>query len=694
MKDAPRDQWHLLQRHLEDSAALAEEFASGFAPGWGRIAGLWHDAGKYQRAFQGRIGADPDAHCDARVDHSTVGALIARNRGAHPLCFLIAGHHGGIANKQELANRMERQSHLLAETRRDGLPRGLEEEILPPIPSWIGTDARKLALWTRFLFSALTDADFLDTERFYKGQLRDLGETMLLEALRDRIDAHLDAISTRATKVNAMRARVLADCRTAAELPPGAFTLTVPTGGGKTLASLCFGLRHAVKHGLRRVIVVIPYTSIIEQTTDTYREVLGEDAVIEHHSNLDPDRETRRNRLASENWDAPLVVTTSVQFFESLYANRPAKCRKLHRIAEAVVILDEVQTFPANLLQPIESALAQLVAHYRTTVVLCTATMPVLLNQLPAPPREIIKDVRGEFASVAGRCEVILPSSAKATTWEVLASELQRHESVLAIVHRRADAEALARILGDDCFHLSARMCGAHRREVLAEVKTRLKSGRPCRLVATQLVEAGVDVDFPEVYRAMGGADSLAQAAGRCNREGSRNRGYLHVFVAPTEPPRGILRTAKETTWVLWNQGRLDLSDADLFQEYFRRLYGMVETDAGVIAAEKELRFRDSADNFRMIDDSGIAVVAPYRGSDERIADVRHNITRLGMRRLQPYLVSLYPQEIDQLNRAGALDPLDDHLFAVSPPFVSLYHPRFGFTWQAHPLAEPRQLII
>ena len=305
-----------------------------------------------------------------------------------------------------------------------------------------------------------------------------------------------------------MRARVLADCRAAAGLAPGAFTLTVPTGGGKTLASLSFALGHAIEHGLRRVIVVIPYTSIIEQTAGTFRNVLGEDAVIEHHSNLDPDTEKYRNRLASENWDAPLVVTTSVQFLESLYANRPSRCRKLHRIAESVVVCDEVQTFPAKLLRPIESALAQLITRYRTTIVLCTATKPAL--RLPEP-REIVTDVPREFASVSGRCDVLLPSSDEPVTWEGLAEELRRHESVLAIVHRRADAEALARLVGDDCLHLSARMCGAHRSAVLAEVKAQLNYGRPCRLVSTQLVEAGVDVDFPEVYRAMAGADSLAQ---------------------------------------------------------------------------------------------------------------------------------------------------------------------------------------
>jgi len=691
LADVPHEGWHDLGRHLGDTASLAEDFAASFAPGWGRVAGLWHDAGKYQRAFQRHIGAEPGAHCDSRVDHSSVGALIAEQAKSAALAFVIAGHHGGLPNFQDLKDRLAGKGSLLADARRGGLPASLEKLALPLPPPWIASDPPARAMWVRFLFSALTDADFLDTERFYQGCARELGEPASLDVLRDRLDAHLDRISGSTTEVNAMRARVLADCRAAASLAPGAFTLTVPTGGGKTLASLSFALRHATAHGLRRVIVVIPYTSIIEQTAKTYRDVLGDDAVIEHHSNLDPDTENDRNRLASENWDAPLVVTTSVQFFESLYANRPSRCRKLHRIAESVVVFDEVQTFPANLLRPIESALAQLVAHYRTTVVLCTATKTAL--RLPAP-QEIVQDVPREFASVAGRCDALLPASPEPVTWEALAAELRAYGSVLAIVHRRADAEVLARLVGDECIHLSARMCGAHRSAVIAEIKARLYYGRPCRVVSTQLVEAGVDLDFPEVYRALGGADSLAQAAGRCNREGRRASGRLHVFVAPTEPPRGILRTAKQTTEVLWRQGRLHLKNPALFEEYFRSLYQVVQTDPGIEASEKELRFEDTAREFRMIEDSGTPVVAPYPGSEDRVDDVRRwGITRLGLRRLQRFLVNLYPQEIDELKRAGAIDALDDGLYVVVKGFASIYDARFGFAWKGPLLAKPEDLI-
>jgi len=335
----PQAEWHGLEEHLEATATLARAFAEAFHSGdWAYLAGLWHDLGKFQRAFQLRIDKDHEAHTDARVDHSSVGSRIAQLKRAIPLSFAIAGHHGGMLNFDDLRARLLEKRHLLGETRRDGLPKRMEEQEIPAVPNWLANQAQT-GLWTRFLFSALVDADFLDTERFYKGH-RDLGPQPCLTELKRRLDLALDRKSAEAlpTPMNQMRARVLAACRASAALAPGAFTLTVPTGGGKTLSSLAFALDHAIKHGLHRVIMVIPFTTIIEQTARAYREILGDEAVLEHHSNVDPDKETPLNRLVSDNWDAPVVVTTNVQFFESLYANRPSRCRKLHRIAKSVVI--------------------------------------------------------------------------------------------------------------------------------------------------------------------------------------------------------------------------------------------------------------------------------------------------------------------------------------------------------------------
>jgi len=687
----PLEEWQLLEEHLIQTADLAECFATAFAQGWGRLAGLWHDAGKYRRAFQEMIGRDPEAHVNGKVDHSTTGALIAKERGSALVSFVIAGHHGGLPNGDDLQARLHEKRELLGDARRGGLPLWIEEQIRPELPKWV-TDRASLSLWTRLLFSSLVDADFLDTERFYAGRVeRDLGARPSLAELKGRLDAYLAkrAASIEWTAMNQMRARVLAACRTSALLGRGAFTLTVPTGGGKTLASLSFALDHAVTHDLRRVIVVIPYTSIIEQTAQVYREVLGDGVVVEHHTNVDPDKETRTNRLASENWDAPVVVTTSVQFFESLYANRPSRCRKLHRIAGSVVVFDEVQTFPVKLLAPIEHVLQNLAANYGVTTVFCTATQPTLMEGL----REIVPEPEKEFAAVADRCEVRMPASDEPVSWDGLVAELRKHRQVMVIVHRRDDAQRLAELAGQDCLHLSARMCAVHRSEVLAEVKRRLNSAESCKLVATQLVEAGVDIDFPEVYRAFAGADSLTQAAGRCNREGM-GQGVLHVFVAPTKPPRGILRTAEGVARTMWREGRLNLKIPSTFVEYFARLYRLAEQDApGVMAAEREQRFKDAAELFKMIEETGQSVVAPYGDWAERVADLRRNgISRDRMRRLQPFMVNLYRQEIETLARAGALERLEDVFWVVVPGF-HVYDDRWGFGWRGPVAVEPEELI-
>ena len=696
LEGRPREEWQRLEDHLGQTADLAERFAAPFAPGWGSLAGVWHDAGKYRRAFQQMICRDPDAHVKKSVDHSTTGALIARECGgpAALLAFVVAGHHGGMPNSTDLADRLRDKANLLADARLGGLPRRIEEQIIPAMPSWFtsGTDPAALALWIRFLFSALVDGDFLDTEKFYAGGIeRDLSAQPGLTELKSRLDSYLvEKTRTAArTAVNEMRARVLEAARTGAALEPGSFTLTVPTGGGKTLASLAFALDHAVRHGLRRVIVVIPYTSIIEQTAGVYREALGADAVVEHHTNLDPDIETRANRLACENWDAPVVVTTGVQFFESLYANRPSRCRKLHRLAESVVVFDEVQTFPVKLLAPVKHVLQELTGHYGSSTLFCTATQPTLFGGA----REIVPEPDREFGLVADRCEVLMPANEEPVSWEVLSEELRTHGRVLAIVHRRDDAQRLAELVGEDCFHLSARMCAAHRSEVLGDVRQHLASGTGCRLVATQLVEAGVDIDFPEVYRAFAGADSLAQAAGRCNREGA-GAGRLHVFVAPTRPPRGILRTAQEEARTMWRLGNLDLKSPATFREYFARLYGRAEQDSPrILAAERELRFKDVAEAFHLIDETGQSVVAPFGDWQRRVEDVREwGISRERMRLLQPFFVSLWEQEIKALQAVGAIERILDAFWAPLPAFP-IYSKRWGFGWKGPITAEPEDLI-
>jgi CRISPR-associated endonuclease/helicase Cas3 len=685
----PLSEWHLLTEHLDATSSRAEEFAHSYSAGWGRLAGLWHDAGKYQQAFQDYLKAEGD---HTRAPHSAVGARIAYERRAASLPFVIAGHHGGLPNKTHLLQQLADAQERLVASRESGLPASLEAEAIPCPPSHPAATTA-FAMWTRFLFGALVDADFLDTEAFLKSGERDMPEAALT-TLRARVDEGLDAFATsNPTVMNLLRRRVLDECRSAADWPPGFFSLTVPTGGGKTLSSLSFALRHAVRHGLRRVIFVVPFTSIIDQTARAYRDILGERAVLEHHSNLDPERETPLNRLASENWDAPVIVTTAVQFLESLYANRPSRCRKLHRIARSVVVFDEAQTFEPRLLSPIMEALRNLVTDYGVSVVLCTATQP----RLDLDAREIMRDAPGEFAIVRDRCSIQMPADSSPVEWEQLASELARCHQALAIVDRRADAEALARLTGDACLHLSGRMCPKHRLDTIDAIKERLRRDEPCVVVSTQLVEAGVDLDFPLVYRAFAGAGSMAQAAGRCNREGRIERGgELRIFFPPQLPPTGILRMGYQRAYGMWQEGILDLADPATFTEYFRRLYSLVDTDPGVLAAERELRFEDSAALFRLIEETGEQVVAPWLGGEERMRQLDFSgITRGAMRSLQPFLVTLYAHECDALRRAGAIVPIAEgiRVWRLLPPFRHLYDDRFGFGWQGPVAAEPEGLI-
>src|ERR1035437_9403195 len=554
-------EWDPLIEHCERTAGLTAEFCGGFAPEAGRLAGLWHDLGKFQPKFQEYLLKSAEAgHAEAlRTPHSIVGAYHAWRNGYTELAMIIQAHHGKLHAKGEFVNDVEAGAGIAFEAQRELLEQ--RSVVCPPR----GDEA----LWTRFVFSALVDADTLDSERWDKGAARwrcELSPTQLLETLK----SHLAEKRRKAplSEMNELRARVQRACEDAAKLAPGAFRLTVPTGGGKTLGSILFALAHAREHGLRRVIVVIPYTSIIDQTADEYRDVFGKDAVLEHHSNLDPAKEDLRHRLCTENWDSPIVVTTSVRFFETLHADHKRDLRKLHNVAESVVILDEVQPFPLGLIKPIKDALDRLTARFRVSTAHCSATQPLLAQ--PAAT-ESVPDHGTLFAMSRSRVAVRWPEDAeRPTTWAVLAEEIRKHPQgrVLAIVHKKKDAIELARAVGEECVHLSTLMCAAHRRKKLAEI---LSAEKRCLVVSTQLVEAGVDVDFPVVYRALAGVDSLAQAAGRCNREGGLpGGGGVHVFVGPSDPPRGGLLKGAGLVKKLLGNGAGDLFAPGLPAQYFQ----------------------------------------------------------------------------------------------------------------------------
>jgi CRISPR-associated endonuclease/helicase Cas3 len=680
---------HDLQEHLRAVAELAGKFASTFGHSdWGRLAGLWHDLGKYSSAFQSYIargsGFDPEAHIEGgtgRVNHSSAGAIHAVEKlggKGRLLAYLIAGHHAGLpdwhSDEHALASLSQRlgDGQYLQAISHVAVPADVLHPAMSPTTKPLGGEAG-LALWLRMLFSCLVDADFLDTEKFMDGEKAwSRGTFSSIGELLDKFDEHMTKLTADAnpTPVNRVRAEVLRQCRERASDAPGIFSLTVPTGGGKTLSSLAFALAHAVHHGKRRVIYVIPYTSIIEQTAEIFRDIFRDD-VVEHHCNLDPEKETAKSRLSTENWDASIIVTTNVQFFESLFAARTSRCRKLHNIVNSVVVLDEAQLLNPELLQPILDTINLLTQHYGVTFILSTATQPALhsregfgwtfrglngVNEIMSDPDALYRDLE--------RVTVEMPCDFHARQgWEELTAELKTHESVLAVVNTRRDCRELHWLMPDGTIHLSAAMCGEHRAKAIAEIRKRLEDEVPTRVISTQLVEAGVDIDFPVVYRALSGLDSIAQAAGRCNREGKLDRGKVVVFIPPKPSPLGTLRRAEQTTVGLLSGSTGDPMTRELFTRYFEHFYVKAESlDKHGIhdlltrdARELKIQFRTAAEKFRLIDDvESQSILVWYSNSQPLIGKLKKDgPERWLMRKLQRYSVNLPRRMVDKLLASG-----------------------------------------
>lgn len=716
------EHWHTLERHLKDTGARASAFSAHFGDSaLAYCAGLWHDMGKYAPDWQAflreagenaqNLGEDtPEERRPARrrgPDHSTAGAIhalevVSNKFVARALSLVIASHHGGLPNLGDIERRLaDTEKRRRYATALSEAPSEIRITPPPSLPSFIATGGsiddqkRRYELFVRMLFSALVDADFLDTEEFLdEGQrvANRRGWTPIADYL-EPLRSHLVALaqsSTASGAVREARTSVLRWCQEAARRPPGAFSLTVPTGGGKTLSSLWFALEHARIHGLRRVIIALPFLSILDQTAAVLRQIfepaLGESVLVEHHSSITPEKDTLRNRLAAENWDAPLVVTTQVQLFDSLFARRTSACRKLHNLAESVVLLDEVQTLPVGLLNPILDVLQQLIANYHTTLLLTTATQPALhartLGPLqfvgldPAPMEIVPPNDLPRLVDSLRRVEIRWPDSPAATTWDSLGAEIANERQVLAIVHRRADARELWRQVGarvSGAVHLSALMCPAHRRIVLREIKEALAAEAPCRVISTQLVEAGVDVDFPVVYRAMAGFESLAQSAGRCNREGRIDRGSFRVFRAPTEPVGSLRHHLQIGEAMLAAHPELDLLSPATFRSYFDRLYSEKDRDAhGIQPMRQALRYEDVASAFRMIDEATTTIIVPF----DKQAEWEINALRYGgpsrsrFRALQSYAVSVYANAKASLESHGAIELLHDSIWVL----VSMAH--------------------
>jgi len=733
----PPETWQLLEDHLRNVAHLAARFAKPFgAEEWGYIAGLWHDLGKCSRAFQRYLcletGADYHViesnetltNVAGKIDHTSAGARHAVEVApalGHLLAYGIAGHHAGLHDAIADGACLEKRLKKRVEPWEHG-PIQIKDSAIPDVPRFLAEalDRRathgdevafSFAFFVRMLFSCLVDADFLDTEAFMepeRARSRPRWPDNILETMEEalgRFVGSLEAID--GSPVAGRRREVREACLRAAGEPPGLFSLTVPTGGGKTLSSLAFALRHAREHGLERVVCVIPFTSIIEQNAEVFRSVFEPlvaggmaDPVLEHHSALDVGKETLESRLAAENWDAPLVVTTSVQLYESLFANRTSRCRKLHNLARSVIILDEAQKLPVDFLRPCLLAVRELAANYRSTVVLCTATQPAVTLRDDFPigleeVREIVPDPPALYRALK-RVEVV--DLGRQTDGE-LAGRITGHEQVLCIVNTRRHARELFESLGnaEGTFHLSAAMCPEHRSVVLARVRRKLERGEPCRVISTQLVEAGVDVDFPVVYRSLAGLDSIAQAAGRCNRNGRLDRGTTFLFRSEHERSEAFLRdTANATVEILGGEDHQalyeDLLSLEAVEHYFRLYYWSQQDrwDSKKILSDLKLvnsrelpfqfAYRSIAGRFRLIETHGETVIVPWgeRGA-VLVAELRDAWglpDRSVLRALQRYTVQV-PSRLYQRHLGSSIELVHDRYPVLASPEL-FYDERLG----------------
>ena len=696
-----------------------------------KATGQLHDIGKTSADFQTYIRQERGTA--QRVDHSTAGARVAIELYGPDtgklLAFAIAGHHSGLTDGPELARRLDpaRTSIPVYDDWKAQTTPPSSGELTRYQPPRGPHRGFSQAFFVRMLFSCLVDADFVETEGFYARQ-EGRGDVERdnftdLTVLADRLQAHLRSVRKDDTELNRLRSRVLDHTTAKAVMPPGLFTLTVPTGGGKTLTSLSFALEHARIHGLRRVIYVIPFTSIIEQTAAVFRKALAtRDDVLEHHASFDWEAEVPRNarpdeadagegrdglaklRRAAENWASPVVVTTAVQFFESLFANRTSRCRKLHNLAGSVIVLDEAQTLPLHLLRPCMAATDELARNYGASVVLCTATQPALRVQDGfvggleiGDDRELAPDPPALYAQLR---RVAVERRPGETRDAEIAARFAEAPQMLCIVNSRAHASDLHKAIKElpGAVHLTTLMCPRHRRAVLAEVRERLRVGAPVRLVATSLIEAGVDVDFPEVWRASAGLDQIAQAAGRCNREGkAAGLGRVVVFepTADHRPPHALRALQQAASGVL--RRHPDPLTLEAVNAYFRQLYWTKQEavrdafDAARLdgvdfpilrkiaerASTLDFPFESIARAFRLIEQAMEPVIVPW---DNDACDVLHRIAAMDrplasdLRWLQQYVVPIPPRARADWLQQGVLRPVHPKLGDALLQFDSLAH--------------------
>lgn len=694
---APQDGHWVIQSNEEHTNGVAERtsrFASEFGlEAWGRVLGMLHDKGKESNAFQQHIrkesGYAPEIKVVGDYHHAYIGGIIVRKLyGKSADNFLvnqILSHHSGLHDSDELDGENSELKKKIPEE----VNANFEKIVLDRLS--FKCDASDFHHLSRMLYSCLVDADYLDTEAFMDKSASELrANKAVIRDLLPKLEAYLRnlKVCVKDTEVNRIRNGVQQQCIKTSISPIGFYSLTVPTGGGKTLSSLVWAMRHAVHNGQKRIIVAIPYTSIIVQTAAILREIFGAKNVLEHHSNVDPeqikDEKLREQmKLAMENWDYPIVVTTNVQLFESMFSNKPATCRKLHNIVNSVLILDEVQTLPMDYLQPIVDSLKTYNKLFKVSVLFTTASQPVLSGFIegcnPKASFQGIKEVKEiipkdfKLHDKLRRVKLDIDNSGK--SYDEVAEMLKRQKKVLCIVNTRRDAKELYERLPQEgvTLHLSKMMCPAHIGETIEQIKTALKddNNEIIRVISTQLIEAGVDIDFPVVFRQEAGLDSVLQAAGRCNREGKKNICTTYVFSLDKEHnlPKGGIQDG--------NNARLNLDpSSDWFapktmSSYFRQLYCRNDSFdkkdmKHYLYDVKNISFATAAKNFRLIEDTGKTVVICWKNSTELVQElVQNGPSYLLMKKISKYCVNIYQRDFEALCKMGVVTEKREGLFVV-----------------------------
>jgi len=696
--------WQTVREHLNNTANIARELGidAGVAE-LAYVAAMLHDIGKYSDAFQRRLEG-----AGFKVDHSTAGAKEARqlfqDDPVHQimgtiLAYCIAGHHSGLLNYGSPID-IETDGTLWARLKKEVEDYQIyKEEIkteelrLPaylPIRPITKDCGFSLAFFTRMVYSALVDADFLETEAFMNSEGKPRGGYDDVSVLKEKLDHSLDRFKNPDSPINQQRTETLKNCIAKATEKPGLFTLTVPTGGGKTLSSLAFALHHAALHGMKRIIYVIPYTSIIEQNAAIFKNCLGYSNVLEHHSNFNWDQKQnyaeaeqaddqtnnaiQKLKLATENWDIPIVVTTNVQFFESLFANRSSRCRKLHNIAKSVIIFDEAQMLPRDYLKPCMYAVYELVKNYSATAILCTATQPSVEQFLPKEAE--LQELSTDPQSLYRFYKRVQVKHIGIKSDDYLTQQMNANQQTLCIVNTRRHARGLFEKLNNEGrFHLSTLMCPAHRKRTIAKIKETLCTKKPCRVISTQIMEAGIDIDFPVGFRAISGLDSIIQAAGRVNREGKQSEGTLYVFEPDSafvkRTPAYIRQGAEVARNILRNYA--DPVCMEAIHDYYELLYdlkGKEDFDKKNIfhcfekgdPSNLNFDFKTASEKFRLIENNTASIVIQYDQTaislldKARISDFPLSFSR----ELQPYTVNIYQNEFNALQAKGLIDLYGD----------------------------------